>query len=519
MVLALPGVGAPAGSTSPPPAVMPTRSHRMPCWGHHPGTAPRHGGPYRLPWKADPWRAWLSREPRLAGQPLGSHEARVTLEGKWGVSVPALLLGALASTPQNPHLPSDPWGPPRKSLRAGPAGRGAGCEDSICAAPCAPRRGLVQRPDPVPCGVPQGMPRYRPALLTSRPGRPGLPCSPPSPFSPFWPCGREKGGHPRHLPCCPGRHRRVLAPLPPSWDPRGGCPHCNARTLGWAALTFCPSAPTAPGSPCGGTAGQSGCPRVGSRRASLLLAPPPLSSHHHPLSCLLGAGPPRPSLGYAREVGWGGTAGFPPHGPIPLSITYRLAALSLLALRPLGALGRRKRRERSEGGGGQQSRGGEEHGRFGGVLPARGHRGGCAHSQRPAGGGKRLRGSACTGHGRGWGAMGGRSTPSREPGTPAGIIPRAGGSLAGTWLGTLTRSPFSPLPPAVPGRPRSPFPPCKRAEVRVTRRGTGVPISTRVPHGSQAGMFQAQPRVCVATSLLELSWGVTNLPLDLGDPA
>lgn len=79
MALALPkhpGQPAPSqvGDTHPQPP-------RQWC---HLGTATQHWGPYRLPWKANPWRARLPRGSWLAGQPLRSHEARVTLEGKRG---------------------------------------------------------------------------------------------------------------------------------------------------------------------------------------------------------------------------------------------------------------------------------------------------------------------------------------------------------------------------------------------------------------------------------------------------
>lgn len=73
----------------------------------------------------------------------------------------------------------------------------------------------------------------------------------------------------------------------------------------------------------------------------------------------------------------------------------------------------------------------------GGVSPAQGHWGLCARSQHPAEGRRWLR----VGHGSG--------------------APWHGGA-AGSPLGTLTRSPFSPLVPWVPGRPRSPFKPCER---------------------------------------------------------
>lgn len=107
-------------------------------------------------------------------------------------------------------------------------------------------------------------------------------------------------------------------------------------------LTFCPLVPVGPGSPCMGTAGQSGCPWVVSCRY------PRVGTRRCPLSRLLST----PAQG-THEVGWeGGTTGCPRHLQ---SITYRLSTLPLLALRPLSTL---RRRRREEGEGGQQGGGG-----------------------------------------------------------------------------------------------------------------------------------------------------------------
>lgn len=76
-------------------AVSPARVpwSASPGWGGHltppmamptVGTPPWHGGPHRLPWKADPWRSWLPWGSRFTGQPLRSHEAGVTLEDNGG---------------------------------------------------------------------------------------------------------------------------------------------------------------------------------------------------------------------------------------------------------------------------------------------------------------------------------------------------------------------------------------------------------------------------------------------------
>lgn len=99
---------APWPAGQPHRAVMPTRSHPVPSWGRCPSAAPRRGGPYRLPWKADPRRPWLPRGSRLASQPLGSHETRVTLEGKGGCQRRWYCWVPPPSRTQISHLPSGP---------------------------------------------------------------------------------------------------------------------------------------------------------------------------------------------------------------------------------------------------------------------------------------------------------------------------------------------------------------------------------------------------------------------------
>lgn len=98
-----------------PPMAMPTM-----------GTPPWHGGPHRLPWKADPWRSWLPWGSRFTGQPLRSHEAGVTLEdnGGGGSAGSATRCPISHPSPPKPQVPSGPWAPPRRSLRAGPGRRG-----------------------------------------------------------------------------------------------------------------------------------------------------------------------------------------------------------------------------------------------------------------------------------------------------------------------------------------------------------------------------------------------------------
>lgn len=263
-------------------------------------------------------------------------------------------------------------------------------------------------------------------------------------------------------------------------------------------------------------------------RASLLLTPPLPSSHHHPLSCPLGAGPPRPSLGYRRDVVGGTHRCAPVPRPHPPSITYHLSTLPLLALRPLGALRRRRRRRKEWGERRQQSQGRGVHGGFGGVSPVWDRRGGYARSQHPAGKGEAAQGFCLhRPRPRMGGAVGGRSTPQGS-GTPMcqGTAPQRWGSLPRMRPRTLTRSPFCPLLPAVPGRPRSPFPPCKRREAWVTRQGTGVPMSTCVPTAGPTGPERGcsshreglRGRIPAGAGLC-VSWGVTNLPLDPGDRA
>lgn len=193
------------------------------------------------------------------------------------------------------------------------------------------------------------------ALLTSRPGRPGLPWSPPSPFSPFWPCGTDRQMSPASPPlgsfapsvplgsssptlqyhlltsqrCCP----LSPAPLPhiptsPQQNPQGPhglcmCPTprrhpqlpaplspCCAQMSLTHILTFCPSAPATPGSPCVGQRGQ--CERdsrahISPRMCVQILTSSRSPSPTHPLSTL----PlltPRPLGALGTEVdrrGWG----------------------------------------------------------------------------------------------------------------------------------------------------------------------------------------------------------------------
>lgn len=152
------------------------------------GTPPWRRAPHRLPWKANPWRAWLAWGSWFTGQSLGSHEARVTLEDNEGcVSVLAVPPGAPFATPSPPN-------PPRYLLALGP-------HHADLSRP-ALDKSEDEGEGEGSCGqtpLPWEMPRGCPALLTSRPGRPGLPCSPPSPLSPFWPCRTDRC-HPRCHP-------------------------------------------------------------------------------------------------------------------------------------------------------------------------------------------------------------------------------------------------------------------------------------------------------------------------------
>jgi len=485
---------------------VPTHRHPVPSRGHGPGTAPRGRGPYRLPGKADPWGSRLPRGPRLAGQPLGSHEARVTLEGKAGCQCQRRCCVPPPSHAQSAHLPSAPWVPPRRSPRAGPAGRGRGVK-----APQAQHRARhgdawSSSRTPRPRGMPQGCPGDAPgppitthiapraprlalqspvAFLTLLALRDRRTAPTPSPSATHvgtgrsWQLCRHPGTPGAVVPAAmlgptggldsPSARRRRPPLGPPAWEQHGGCP--------W----------------------------VGSCRGSLLPPPPPLLSSHPAGSSR--PDPHAPAQG-THETREGGDHGWVPvpQPPAP-SITHRLSTLPLLAPRPLGALGRRRRREWGEGG--WQSPEGARGG-VGGVSPARGRRGGCARSQRPVGGGDVAQGLCLHPPWLGMGGRGGqeRSPGQRdppEPGTPTGSTLRAVGSLPGTRPGTLTRSPFSPLLPAVPGRPRSPFPPCERGEVWVTRRGCphDHTCAPQQAPGSRAGMLWAQPRVCVATSLPE----------------
>lgn len=125
-------------------------------------------------------------------------------------------------------------------------------------------------------------------------------------------------------------------------------------------------------------------------RAQTSPAPSSPSPRRHPP-------PPAAPAWWDRE----GAASEGPRGPPALhrmraqsqfgspSITHRLSALPLLALRPLSAL--RREGEGGEGvlefvGGCWDPGEGAEGGLRVGVSPARGHRGLCARSQRPAGG-------------------------------------------------------------------------------------------------------------------------------------
>lgn len=103
----------------------PLQSH---CLQSRECRSPMAQASYRLPWKTDPRRSWLPRGPWLPSQPLGSHQPRVTLEGKGGVSAgdASGCPGSHAFTPKPQLLPSAPWVPPHRSLRAGPAGEERG---------------------------------------------------------------------------------------------------------------------------------------------------------------------------------------------------------------------------------------------------------------------------------------------------------------------------------------------------------------------------------------------------------
>lgn len=199
------------GGTSPAPTVTPTRSPTAQ------GSLPACQESRSLESPVSPEALAHQPAPRV---PRGQgHPGR-----SGGVSAKA---AAGCPHPLRPHLPSVPWVPPRRSLQAGPAGRGQCCDSIVHSTGGA---GLVTGPPPQ--GASPGMPRYHPALLTSRPGRPGLPCSPPSPLSPFWPCRTERR-HLYHLLCW---HQKVLAPLPaphkPGLSHQPRCPHGNAETHG-----------------------------------------------------------------------------------------------------------------------------------------------------------------------------------------------------------------------------------------------------------------------------------------------
>lgn len=199
------------GGTSPPPTVTPTRSPTAQ------GSLPACQESRSLESPVSPGALAHQPAPQV---PRGQgHPGR-----NGGVSARA---AAGCPHPLSPHLPSVPWVPPRRSLQAGPAGRGQCCDSIVHSTGGA---GLVTGPPPQ--GASPGMPRYHPALLTSRPGRPGLPCSPPSPLSPFWPCRTDRH-HLYHLLCW---HQKVLAPLPaphkPGLSHQPRCPHGDAETHG-----------------------------------------------------------------------------------------------------------------------------------------------------------------------------------------------------------------------------------------------------------------------------------------------
>lgn len=154
-----------------------------------------------------------------------------------------------------------------------------------------------------------------------------------------------------------------------------------------------PPKPPSPSKALGDPAGLRGSPNPdGEDPACAQTSPAPFSPspRRHPP-------PPAAPAWWDRE----GAASEGPRGPPALhrmraqsqfgspSITHRLSALPLLALRPLSAL--RREGEGGEGvlefvGGCWDPGEGAEGGLRVGVSPARGHRGLCARSQRPAGG-------------------------------------------------------------------------------------------------------------------------------------
>lgn len=229
-------------------------------------------------------------------------------------------------------------------------------------------------------------------LLTSRPGRPGLPWSPPSPFSPFWPWGTD-GCHWCHLPNPP-------PPAKPSGTPLGSA---GPQTL---------------------TARTQLVPRRPQRCPHLL----PVGTHR-PRQPLRGGtergqrqrdpGDPQPRTGCVRKANLGAPASLTASPRCPFSPCGPSAHC--------GEKGWVVRGCWSSGGGA---------GTLGrvlrvGVSPARGHRGLCARSQRPAGGEEVAQGGT-------WLIYVGQGGPHGPEHPWVGW---------GGLLGALTRSPFSPLVP------------------------------------------------------------------------
>lgn len=216
-------------------------------------TPPCHTAPHRLPWNANPWRARLARGSWLTRQALRSHEARVTLEDSLGGVSAGSATRCPICHPQTLQVPSGPWVPPRRSLQAGPARGEMGCEGSW---------GRTPSPGGCPGGT-QGVPRGCPGAtntthITTRP--PWLALQAPIAL----------------LTLLALQDRHMSPIVPPVLSPKllrlmlAG-PGTSATIPGvmsphrWAGLTFCPSVPAGPGSPCTGKKGQVGA-QVGSCR-------------------------------------------------------------------------------------------------------------------------------------------------------------------------------------------------------------------------------------------------------------
>lgn len=147
------------------------------------GTPLWHRAPHRLPWKSNPWRAWLAWGSWFTSQPLRSHQAGVTLEDNEGRC-------QCWQCHRVPHLPPHhPQSPPGTFWPLGPT------TQISPGRPCQERRGVRAPVAGPPClgdtqGVSRGCPGPTQLYSHHAQGAPACPAVPRHPSRPSGPAGR-----------------------------------------------------------------------------------------------------------------------------------------------------------------------------------------------------------------------------------------------------------------------------------------------------------------------------------------